>query len=164
MEMFLSKRPSSYLVTHFPILLISIPYLNIVDYFNISLPSEVLYLVRFIPLLRGGYALSVVVGWLARSRMSGLFITYIAILFSSIYFSSLVFYVVEHRVNNLVTAYNDAIWWAFMDATTVGSNIVAVTPVGRFLSVFLAALGMMMFPIFTVYITDKVRLWGKGSE
>jgi hypothetical protein len=44
-----------------------------------------------------------------------------------------------------------------MDATTVGSNIVAVTPVGRLLSVILAALGMMMFPIFTAYITSKVK-------
>ena len=43
---------------------------------------------------------------------------------------------------------------AAMDATTVGSNIIAVTPVGRILSVVLAAIGMMMFPIFTVYITN----------
>ena len=41
-----------------------------------------------------------------------------------------------------------------MDATTVGCNITAVTTVGRILSVLLAALGMMMFPIFTVYVTN----------
>lgn len=44
-----------------------------------------------------------------------------------------------------------------MDVTTVGSNIYATTAVGKILSVVLAALGMMMFPIFTVYITDWVR-------
>ena len=59
-------------------------------------------------------------------------------------------------MNALVTNYTDALWWAFMDATTVGSNIVAITAVGRVLSVVLAALGMMMFPIFTVYITNKI--------
>ena len=44
-----------------------------------------------------------------------------------------------------------------MDVTTVGSNIIAVTPTGRVLSVLLAALGMMMFPIFTVYVTSLVE-------
>lgn len=44
-----------------------------------------------------------------------------------------------------------------MDVTTVGSNIYAVTPTGRILSVLLAALGMMMFPIFTVYVTSLVQ-------
>ena len=50
-----------------------------------------------------------------------------------------------------------ALWWAFMDVTTVGSNISAITVTGRVLSVVLAALGMMMFPIFTVYVTSLVQ-------
>ena len=60
-------------------------------------------------------------------------------------------------MNTLVTGYGDALWWAFMDVTTVGSNIIAVTVTGRVLSVLLAALGMMMFPIFTVYVTSLVQ-------
>ncbi|MDE5901588.1 MAG: potassium channel family protein, partial [Muribaculaceae bacterium] len=51
----------------------------------------------------------------------------------------------------------NALWWAAMDMTTVGSNIVAVTPVGMVLSVLLAALGMMLFPIFTVYVTNLIQ-------
>jgi hypothetical protein len=50
-----------------------------------------------------------------------------------------------------------AIWWAFMDATTVGSNINATTSIGKILSVLLAAFGMMMFPIFTVYIMERMQ-------
>ena len=69
----------------------------------------------------------------------------------------LLFFVIEHKVNPQVTGYDDALWWAFMDVTTVGSNIYAVTPTGRILSVLLAALGMMMFPIFTVYVTSLVQ-------
>ena len=60
-------------------------------------------------------------------------------------------------MNPLVTDYGDALWWAFMDVTTVGSNIIAMTTTGRVLSVLLAALGMMMFPIFTVYITNLIQ-------
>ena len=54
-----------------------------------------------------------------------------------------------------MTPYGGHLWmW-----TTVGSNIIAVTPTGRVLSVLLAALGMMMFPIFTVYVTT----WSNGA-
>ena len=56
------------------------------------------------------------------------------------------------------------LWWAYMDVTTVGSNIIAVTPTGRVLSVLLAALGMMMFPIFTVYVTSLVERRYKEKE
>ena len=78
-------------------------------------------------------------------------------LLATVYFASLAFFVLEHKVNPLVTDYGDALWWAFMDVTTVGSNIIAMTTTGRVLSVLLAALGMMMFPIFTVYITNLIH-------
>jgi hypothetical protein len=44
-----------------------------------------------------------------------------------------------------------------MNTTTVGSNIIAVTRLGQVMSVILAASGMMMFPIFTVYVTNLVK-------
>jgi hypothetical protein len=78
-------------------------------------------------------------------------------LMATVYFSSLIFFVLEHVVNPMVTRYTDALWWAFMDVTTVGSNIYAVTATGKILSVVLAALGMMMFPIFTVYVTSLLQ-------
>ena len=81
-----------------------------------------------------------------------------------VYFSSLIFFVIEQKVNPEVKDYNDALWWAFMDVTTVGSNIIAITPTGRILSVLLAALGMMMFPIFTVYVTSLVQSANKKKE
>ena len=69
-----------------------------------------------------------------------------------------------NKVNPLVHSYGDALWWAFMDVTTVGSNIIAVTVTGRVLSVLLAALGMMMFPIFTVYITNLIQQSNKRKK
>ena len=83
---------------------------------------------------------------------------------ATVYFSSLAFFVLEHRVNPLVNGYGDALWWAFMDVTTVGSNIIAQTVTGRVLSVLLAALGMMMFPIFTVYITNLIQQSNKRRK
>lgn len=104
-----------------------------------------------------GYALAIVVGWLTYNRASSLFVSYLTMLLATVYFASLAFFVLEHKVNPLVTDYGDALWWAFMDVTTVGSNIIAMTTTGRVLSVLLAALGMMMFPIFTVYITNLIQ-------
>ena len=157
LEFSVSKQKGYYLKTHFIFLLVSIPYLNIIDYYQIVLSPEVTYFVRFFPLVRGGYALAIVVGWLTTNKASGLFISYLTMLMATVYFSSLIFFVIEQKVNPMVHQYSDALWWAFMDVTTVGSNIYAMTPTGKILSVVLAALGMMMFPIFTVYVTSLVQ-------
>lgn len=109
--------------------------------------------------------MAIVVGWFTYNRATGLFFTYLFTLISTVFFASLVFFMFERNVNNLVVDYYSALWWASMDVTTVGSNIEAVTPVGRVLSVVLAALGMMMFPIFTVYITNIIQRHNQiGSE
>lgn len=158
LEFILSGNKWHYLRTHFIFLIVAIPYLNIIDYYHITFSSpEITYFLRFIPLVRGGYALAIVVGWLTTSKASGLFVSYITMLMATVYFSSLIFFVLEHKVNPMVHQYSDALWWAFMDVTTVGSNIYAMTPTGKILSVLLAALGMMMFPIFTVYVTNLVQ-------
>ncbi|MEG1684337.1 MAG: potassium channel family protein [Bacteroides sp.] len=157
LEFFLSDEKWRYLSSHFLFLLVSIPYLNIIEYYHFTFSLEVTFFLRFIPLLRGGYALAIVVGWLTRNRASGLFVSYLTMLLATVYFSSLTFFLLEHKLNPMASTYSDALWWAFMNVTTVGSNIYAVTPTGKILSVVLAALGMMMFPIFTVYVTALVQ-------
>ena len=147
LEFVLSDHKWKYLRNRFIFFLVSIPYLNIFSYLNLNFSSETYYFLRFIPLVRSGYALAIVVGWLS----------YVTMLMATVYFSSLIFFVLEHAVNPMVTRYTDALWWAFMDVTTVGSNIYAVTATGKILSVVLAALGMMMFPIFTVYVTSLLQ-------
>lgn len=163
-EFLLSKHKVKFLYTHFIFILIAIPYLNIIDYFNIQLPDEIKYFIRFIPLLRGGYALSMVVAWFCKSKASSLFVSYLTMLLASVYFSSLIFLVSEQKVNQMVSNYGDALWWACMTVTTIGSNIYAITTIGKVLSVILAALGMMMFPIFTVYITSIIQKANKKDD
>lgn len=153
-EFFLSPDKWGYLKTHFIFFLVSIPCNSIIIHYGWSFDPQITYCLRYIPLIRGGYAMSIVVSWFTYNRATGLFISYLATLIFTVYFASLAFYLFEHGPNPGVANYQDALWWAAMDATTVGSNIVAVTPVGRVLSVVLAAVGMMMFPIFTVYVTN----------
>lgn len=155
-ELILSHNKWHYLATHFVFLLVSIPYLQIIHYFGWTFSDNISYLIQFIPLVRGGYAMAIIVGWFAYNKATGLFVTYLVTLMATVYFASLVFFMFEHSVNTSVADYSDALWWAVMDVTTVGCDINAVTPVGRILSALLAALGMMMFPIFTVYITSLI--------
>ena len=71
LEFFLAKHKGRYLRTHFIFLLVAIPYQNIIAYYGWTFSDEITYLLRFIPLLRGGYALAIVVGWLTYNRASG---------------------------------------------------------------------------------------------
>lgn len=169
-ELLLSDRKGHYMLTHLPFLLVAIPYLYIINKLGITdVSPRVAYLLQYIPLMRGGYALAIVIGWFTSNKAAGLFVTYLFTLFATVYFASLVFFMFEQNINPGVTDYWSALWWAAMDCTTVGSNIVAVTPVGRILSVLLAALGMMMFPIFTVYVTTIItrrhnQAWGLTQD
>ncbi|WP_298064459.1 potassium channel family protein [uncultured Rikenella sp.] len=152
----ISPRKGRFVRNNLILLLFSIPYLNILHYTHAAIPHEIHYLLGFVPLLRGGYGLVMITRWFTQRNATSLMVSYLSILVAVTYFTSLIFFVAEKGVNTAVATYWDALWWASMDLTTVGSNIIAVTPVGKILSVFLAAAGMMMLPIFTVYITDRV--------
>lgn len=156
-EWFLAEKKWRYLGTHFLFFLVSIPYNAIIRHYGLTFDPQITYLLRYVPLVRGGYALAMVVNWLTANKATGLFFSYLISLIATLYFSSIVFFVFEQDVNPLVNTYGNALWWAAMDMTTVGSNIIAVTPIGMVLSVLLAALGMMLFPIFTVYVTNIIQ-------
>lgn len=156
-ELLIAPDKKRYFATHFLFFLVSIPYNAIISHFGWTFSPQLTYCLRYIPLIRGGYAMAIVIGWFTSNKATGLFVSYLATLLCTVYFASLAFYLFENNINPLVKDYTDALWWASMDVTTVGSNIVAVTGIGRVLSVLLAALGMMMFPIFTVYVTSLIK-------
>lgn len=158
-ELFMANEGKwRYFFTHFIFLVVSIPYLWIIHHIGFQyITPRAAYLIQYIPLVRGGYALALVVGWLTANKAANLLFTYLITLIATVYFASLAFFMFEQNVNSAVQTYSDALWWACMDMTTVGSSIQAMTPLGRILSVLLAALGMMMLPIFTVYITNIIQ-------
>lgn len=137
-------------------LLLSIPYLNIVNILHIPLSGQELYFVRFIPLARGALALGIVMGYLSRNAISSLFLSYLSIMLLLCYFCSLIFFQMEHGVNPQVTSYWDALWWSAMNMVTVGCNISPVTGAGKIVAVVLPISGMVIFPLFTVYLTNYV--------
>lgn len=137
-------------------LLISIPYLNLVYWFKIGLSAEAMYFIRFIPLMRCAFALSIVLGYISSNRITSLLTSYVSILVLVTYFAGLIFFECEHPVNPLVVNYWDAFWWGMMQATTLGCDIYPVTPIGKALSVLLSFMGIIMFPLFTVYLSNVI--------
>lgn len=151
-----SEHKLRYFVLTLPFLFIAIPYLNIIEQYNIHVDHEVLRYICFIPIVRGIVALVVVVNYVSENLASTVFVSYIIVLVPFIYMSGLIFYVAEKAVNPSIENFWNALWWAGMNASTVGCYINPATPIGKVLSLILSLVGLIMFPLFTVYFGQMV--------
>lgn len=146
----------SYIRGRWLFLLLSVPYLNIIDGLNLNLGEEALYFIRFVPLARGGLALVIVLDYISANRMTGIFVSYMSILLLCTYFAALIFYERELPVNPYVENYWDAFLWCCLQTTTLGSAVSPVTVAGKIISVVLSFMGIMMYPLFTVYLSSLI--------
>ncbi len=133
-------------------LIVSIPYLNIIDLSNIPLTRDWLMGIGAIPLARAYVALYVVIRWLVSRGVKQLLVAYIATVVVCTYIAALIFFDYEVNVNTHLDGFGNALWWAWMSVTTVGAAIFPVTTIGKILAAFLPLLGMLMLPIFTTYV------------
>lgn len=158
LELALTPRAErrSYIRGRWLYLLLSIPFLNIIHSYHIPVPEEALYFIRFIPLARGALALVIVLQYISSNRITGLFVSYVSILLLSTYFAALVFYDLEHPVNPSVRTYGDAFVWCSLQTTTLGSSVMPVTVTGKIIAVILSVMGVMMYPLFTVYLSSLI--------
>lgn len=145
-------------------LLLSIPYLNLIGLLHIPLSQEQLFFVRFIPLARGVMAMVIVVSAFSRNRLTSFLSSYIVILASFIYLGSLIFFYFEEGLNPDVNNFGTALWWACMNATTLGCDIYPVTVAGKVLGCILSVGGIVMFPLFTVFITSLIRQYTRSHR
>lgn len=155
--LFLSKDKKAFFTRYFIFILFSVPYATVLNNLAIPPSQELSYLLKFVPLLRGGAALFFLIGLAAKNRITSLFISYVFILFAVFYFQTLIFYIFERQVNHAVENYYDVLWWAAMTITTVGSTIIPLTAVGKVSTTILAVVGMTTLPIFTAYITSLIQ-------
>lgn len=117
-----SERRTRFFLRNLLFLLLSIPYLNLVDWFSLELARGWAMLIGLTPLLRGFLALYIIVAWLARNRFNQLLAAYLFSVLVFTYLASLVFYDYEILVNPRLADYGDALWWAWMNVTTVGGR------------------------------------------
>ena len=155
-ELAIAENRWRYVRGHLLFLLLSVPYLNIIDSLGIPVSEADLFFVRFIPLARGVLAMAIVVGYISKNRITSLLASYVVIMLSVVYFSSLIFLYREQPVNPMVTDYGNALWWAFTTSTSVGCSINPMTVTGKILAVVVSCTGITMFPLFTVYLTSLI--------
>lgn len=137
-------------------LLLSIPWLNILDWSGARMTHDWGILVGLIPLLRAFLAMVIVVKWLVSgNKLRRIFWAYIFTVVVFTYISALVFFDYELPVNPKLHGFGNALWWAWMNVTTVGAEIFPVTAIGKVFCVMLPSLGMMFFPIFTTYVLQE---------
>ncbi len=149
---------NSFLISNLFFLFISIPYLNIIEWFGLTPRHDWALIIGIIPILRAFLALYLIIAWIVQeNRMKMLFWAYILTVVLFTYLSALVFYHYETPVNDKLTDFEAAMWWAWMNVTTVGAEIFAVTGIGKVITVLLPILGMLFFPIFTTYILQEYK-------
>ena len=145
-----------YLRSRWVFLLLSIPYLNIIHTYNLELSAEALYFIRFVPLARGALALVIVLSYLCANKITGIFVSYLTVLVLTVYFAALIFYECEHPVNPSITSYWSAFLWCAQQTTTLGSSVAPVTVTGKITCVILSFMGVLMYPLFTVYLSSTL--------
>lgn len=160
-RLWMSKHRLRFVFWTIPFLIISVPWLNIISYFQISVSHEALAYFCFIPIVRGLVALVMVVTFVTKTLSSTLFSAYVLVLAPIVYMSGLIFYVAEKAMNPALKNFWYALWWAGMNVTTIGCDINPMTYTGMVLSFILSLLGIIMFPLFTVYLGDVVQMYSK---
>ncbi len=147
-----------YYMLNLLLLLISIPYLNILQWIGYTPERSTTIIVAALPLVRSFVAMGVVVQWFINGGVGRLFGAYLFTVVCFTYLAALMFYDYEVGVNPKLNGFGNALWWAWMGVTTVGAAIFPVTTIGKVLAVLLPALGMMFFPVFTIYVTNIYSL------
>lgn len=160
-----SRVPSRYFVRNLFLLIVSIPYLNMLQWGGVELPKELYIFLKLLPIVRGGVGVYQLVRYVTSSRVSTIMWSYIMLIVLLAYLSALIFYAYEEGVNGAVDNFGTALWWAGLNVTTVGAPLFAKTTIGKVLTVLLPGLGMVLFPLLTVYVTHLVqRTNGRGAK
>lgn len=162
--MLLAEDKWQYFKHYFILLLLSIPYSNLLYFYAVDINANFFYLLKFLPIIRGVIAMILLINLLITNKITTLFIAYLSIFIAITYLQTLLFFLFESSNNPEVQSYYDALWWASMTVTTLGSNIIPITTAGKICTAILAITGITIFPIFTVYITTMVQAWNHKMQ
>ncbi|MFY0650781.1 MAG: ion transporter [Cyclobacteriaceae bacterium] len=113
-------------------------------------------LVRVIRILRVVRSAKYVFTFFSRKSSLNSFKNLIILSIGIILLFTLSFHHLEKNVNPHIDSVSDSLWWTTITTITVGflQDIPPVTPEGKFLSVVLILLGMILFSTLTGTITD----------
>lgn len=90
-EWIFAPRKWRYIARHLFFIMVSIPYLNIVELSGWRPSTEALYLLSFVPMIRAGFVFAVVTGALTSSRVLSTFYVYLIWVVASLFFAAMMF-------------------------------------------------------------------------
>ncbi|MFI3264477.1 MAG: ion channel [Rikenellaceae bacterium] len=152
-ELHNALRRRHFFLQRLPILIISTPYLAIIMFCGVDVNREMALSLGLLPILRAIISFyRLFVRLVTAQSIDKILLAYLMVTILFTYIAALIFYDIEYHVNPNLHGLGNAIWWAWMSLTTVGSDIYPVTTLGKILSVILPLLGMMLLPLFTSYI------------
>lgn len=160
----LAEGKWSFFVRNLPVLIISVPYLNLLDWTGFMPGREAAMLIGIMPLARAFLAMIIVVNWLVNGGIKRLLTAYLLVMVVFTYLAALVFYDFESARNVAVDSFGNAMWWAWANLVTIGSPIEAVTVVGKVLTVLLPVLGMALLPIFTTFVSQEYDVRRQAAQ
>ncbi len=156
LEFFMADNKWRYAVWHMPFVLLCIPYSSLLGNRLESLPEALYFVLQLLPVLRSIFVLGDLLRALRFGSIVSLSGAYVTLLAAILYFSSLIFFVAEYGHNPEVHSFRSAVYWAVMSMTTTGCNITETTAAGEVVAVVLAATGLVLFPVFTVYVAAAI--------
>jgi len=162
-EWMMAQKKWTYIARHIVFILVSIPYLNIIEMAGVKISSQGLYILCFVPMIRAAFVFAVITGALTADKALSTFYVYLIWVIASLFFASLMFFEGEHYINPQVDTFWTALWWACMALSTAGCYVNPVTTTGNVLQFFLSAEGLVLIPVFTVYVTRAI-LGDKSSQ
>ncbi len=152
-EIIIAPNKLQFITTHFLFIIVTLPLTPIILGLNIPITGHWAYFFQMLPMIRAIYILIKTSAYFSKNRVGGLMVGYISLLLVVLLFTSMTVWVDEHLLNPSLSTYWESLWWAVMNTTTTGSSIVPVTSFGRAMEVVLSAMGLVLFPVFTVYLT-----------
>lgn len=163
-ELWLSPSRRRYFLHNLLTLLICIPYSAILQAIGVHPGGLPGYIIHYMPTLRAVLAIAVLTRFVSSNRLVGIFASYLIILVMAVYFASLVFYIWEGGVNPAVKNYWDSLYWCMLQTTTLGASFYAVTTAGKAVAMIISVMGLLLFPLFTVYLTDTVKKYTARND
>ncbi|MEI3554322.1 MAG: potassium channel family protein [Alistipes senegalensis] len=158
-----AERRTRFFWRNLPFLLLSVPYLNILARGAACASThDWAILAGLIPLLRAFLATIIIARRFVLRHQDAAAVRRLYLYRGgfNLHPSALVFYDYEALANTKLHGFGNALWWAWMNVTTVGAAIFPVTVIGKIFCLLLPSLGIMRFLIFTTYVLQE-KNWTK---
>ena len=165
MHLATEKRKWHYFHSHILIFLISIPYSAIFSAVGLHTTGYAILVLHYMPVLRAVLAGAFIAGFVSGDKIVSLFASYLIVLLLTVYLAALIFYTFESGINPGVKSFWSAFWWCFLQATTLGGSFYATTLAGRIVAMVVSLMGVLMFPLFTVFLANKMKnIFGRKAD